>query len=477
MDEILLNYNFNPLDIADEDFSSLFESRRRDSCFAFVYKKQSFFYAVRDHIGTVPLYFRFVENNVKFSTTLAPLIDKNCQLDLEGLRYLIAFGSSRIKPLFKEIRIIPPGSVVKIDCQSQKAEVIYRYKFKVKKLSCKSFFECVNKLDELLLRAVKRTCKFDKVGLYLSGGIDSALTGIYLKKLGKKVNAYTSARWGKISSGLPFSKMSAEKIGVENHHIDFLETDKYEDAVSYIPDLYGSPHSSTTGIGVASLWRNSQIGKENQIYGSEGCDILAGSVPAQYISYFLDFLPVFVKKRLHKNIKYKSLLQNHLSFRSNGLIKECQDLKDYFDFRLPKTAKISLTEIYITQTPQGGEAIAGPAIRNNIIYSNPFYDADVIEFMLSIPLRFRLAFSMKKKTKIYFDKIIVRKLAKRYLSKDLIFRKKGFHIYLNRDDRTKKILAGVPKEILGIPLIDEELKFRARIFLDWCKSVGIEVIY
>lgn len=107
--KILLNYNFNPLDIADNDFKSLFEKRRRDSCFAFVYQKDGKIYAIRDHIGTAPLYFRKINDEIKFSVNLNSLIiNRSCILDPEGVRYFIAFGTPKLKSLLNEVKIVPP---------------------------------------------------------------------------------------------------------------------------------------------------------------------------------------------------------------------------------------------------------------------------------------------------------------------------------------------------------------------------------
>lgn len=476
--KILLNYNFNPSDIIDEDFESLFKIKRRDSCFAFVYQKNNTIYAIRDHLGTVPLYFRFINNEIKFSTTLTLLVDSNCHLDLESLRYFITFGTPKLKPLLKEIKIVPPGSVIKIDPKSHKTQIIYRYRIEVPIEPLKySFTKYIDKLDELLLKAVKRTCQFNEVGLYLSGGIDSALTGIYLKKLGVKVNAYTVAFWGRSSSEIPFAKINAAKIGVDNHYIDFLETEKYKKAVSFTPNLYGFPHGTTAGIGIASLWMNCPIRNEKQIYAAQGCDTANCSTVQQYISYFLNFLPKFIGQKLHKSFKYKDLLQNYISFSTWSLVNNYKELKEYIDPRPSAITLLSLAGMYLVHTPSDGEVLSGPVINHNIIFSDPFYDMDMIEFFLKIPFKFRVALSRQTKTKIYFDKIIVRKLAERYLPKDLIRHKIGSAVSLTRDEKTKSIISNIPTQIYGIPLSNDELKFRAKILFDWCKSTGVTLNY
>lgn len=68
---VLLNYNFEPRDIRDLNFKALYEKRRRDSCFAFVFEDDEAFYAIRDHLGTVPLFFSFRDDRLTFSTVLS----------------------------------------------------------------------------------------------------------------------------------------------------------------------------------------------------------------------------------------------------------------------------------------------------------------------------------------------------------------------------------------------------------------------
>jgi len=474
--KVLLNYNFNSSDVADQDFDLLFKKRRRDSCFAFVYQKGDFIYAIRDHIGTVPLYFRFFKNQAKFSVHLTSLIDSACELNLEGVRYFIAIGTPKLEPLFKEIRIVPPGSVMKINTKTKDVQIIYRYKIKASELTLSSIKKYVDKLDELFLQAVKRTQKSDKAGIYLSGGIDSALTGIYLKKMGTKVNAYTSAPWGKKSSEIPFAKMSAKILEVENHYIDYLETDKYNQALSYIPELYKDPHGTTTAIGVASLWKHSPLKQEEQVYSAQGADTITCSVGQQYMSLFLNLLPRFIRKRIHRDTHHKTLLENYISLCTNGLISGWKELKKYLNPNFSSVDLLSLTGEYLTHVPADGEATAGPVINNNSIFSDLFYDIDVIQFFLSIPLCQRLAYSNKTKTKIYIDKLIIRKLAERYLPKDLIWRKKGWTVSLDRDKEARSVIANMPEQIFDIPLKNDELKFRAKILLDWGALVGIPII-
>ncbi len=474
---MILNYNFNLEDVKDMDFKAIYEVRRRDSCFAYVFEKESYIFALRDHLGIVPLFFRFYENgDIKFSTQLTPLMDSTLNISVEGFKYFLAFGTSRIISPFEGIYIVPPGTVIKIDRKSKIINSIYTYKLKKSNVGSKFTMEdYVAELDALLMRAIDRTCKYDKVGLYLSGGIDSAITGMYLKRLGVKVNAYTSAPWGKQSSEIHFTKKNAETIGVENHYMDILEVQSMKDAMHSIIDIYGMPHGTTTGIGVSSLWKTTPISEEKQIYGAQGSDTINLAVPAQYRIFVCSYLPKFIQHTLHRNLKYADVLENYLSFCSNAIIKDCSLLRQFLPTNSNRIFTLTLGGIYVVHIPSDGEVLSGPVFRVGALYANPFYDVDLVEFVLGIPLKYRIAFSRHEKTKIYLDKIVLRRLAQKYLCKEVINRKKGFVVPFYKSNDVMELLNSIPAKVWDIPIETNEQKFSCYLFSQYCLMNGIFV--
>lgn len=190
--------------------------------------------------------------------------------------------------------------------------------------------------------------------------------------------------------------------------------------------------------------------------------------------FFLRFLPKILRRKLNKNFG-GTFLEDYLSFATNSFVKNYRGLRYYIDSSFSVRDLLILAGLYLVHSPSDGEVLSGPAIQRNIIFSNPFYDIDLIKFFLNIPLRYCFAFSKDSRIKISLDKIIVRKLAERYFPKDLVWRKKGFTISFNRDRRTKFILDNFPRSIYGISLKDDEFRFRSKILFDWCKANGIKI--
>lgn len=158
-------------------------------------------------------------------------------------------------------------------------------------------------------RAVERVLVHDTVGLYLSGGIDSALIGHYLRELGVEVNAYTSAPWGKISSEIPYAQANAATIEAKAHFLVELDSSEYETLFSQLLQIYGGPHGTTTALGVTSIWMHTPIADEKQLFFGQNSDTVTCSVPAQYLTFFSNCLPAWLRRRIHPALMYEELIE------------------------------------------------------------------------------------------------------------------------------------------------------------------------
>lgn len=466
---ILFRHNFAEEQVSDLNFEALYEKRRRDSCFAFAFENDNKIFALRDHFGTVPLYYSFEGNKIRFSSSFSDLLTNKSRLDTLGYKAYISFGTGRIIPLFDNISIVPPGSVIRIDPQSKRVETVYSYSLKKiefgNRLNTRDY---IRLLDQLLLQAAKRTVSHDTVGLYLSGGIDSALTGIYLKRSGVQVNAYTCARWGKKSSELKYSRLNSENIGVRQHHMDILNSKKVKESLTKIMNVYRDPHGISASIGVASLWLNTPISRERQIYGAQGADTITCTVPIQSACYISSFLHPRLRQLIKWNVG-KSLIDLYVKYRSRGLLSMGdipETLLNKINSLHDKIGMLTIAGALVCHTPGDGECLSAPAINSNVLYSNLYYDVDLAEFLISMPIMHRVDFRHISLTNI-FDKIILRKLSKKYLSPDVIYLKKGFniplHIY-NIDMQLEEF-----RSPISIPP-DVEAKFAAYNFSNYFKD-------
>ncbi len=473
--QILYSYNFNAEEVLDENFAALFNQRRRDSTFAFAYKKQDDVYALRDHLGIAPLYYRFDQNSVRFSPNLTDLIETGDEFNEEGVLAYLKFGTPRLIPLIKGIEIVPPGSVLKLNPISQEKQVVFSYQFRPRHIPLlASLHQLVDELDPIFNQAIERLVEHDTVGLYLSGGIDSALIGIYLRKMGVNVNAYTSGAWGHSSSEIPFAKTNAQIAQVNRHTVDYLETDAYQQLMEDVPRLFGLPHGTSTALGVASLWKNTDISKEKQLFLGQNSDTMLCGVSAQYISYFLRFLPPMMRRKVHPRFRFSSLTANYLSFARGITDDPAQFHLPLMSNKVSAIQKLILYGMFIVHTPSDSEVLTQPAINRNIKTSNPYYDLDLIEFVMGLPLRHRIAIMRSSKLGVSLDKRILKRLASRYLPASTVNRKKGFTVSFERDERTQRLTQTWPDKIMGSSVERVEERFAAQILMNWQTSTGLQ---
>jgi asparagine synthetase B (glutamine-hydrolysing) len=469
------SYNFNETDIQDENFAALFNQRRRDSTYAFAYEKDGDIYALRDPMGIVPLFYRFTQNSVRFASNLTDLIKAGDEFDTVGLSTYLKFGTVRLVPLIKGIEIVPPGVALKLDPISQTRQVVYSYEFRPRQISrWTGMSQLVGELENLFIQAIKRLVRHDEVGLYLSGGIDSALIGIYLHKLGVKVNAYTSAPWGPTSSEIPFAETNAQIAQVAHHTIDILETDAYQPLAEELPRLFGVPHGSSTALGVASLWKNTDIASEKQVFLGQNSDTMFCCVPAQNICFFMQFLPRIVRRKLHPRLRYSSLAANYLSFTRGFTGDPAQFHCPAITSPVSAIQELIFNGMFVVHTPVDGEVLTQPAINHNIATANPFCDLDIVEFAMGIPLQQRITITRSSKIGLALEKRILRQLALRYLPKEVVSRKKGFTVSFERDKQAQQLAQKLPDEIRGNVLKRLEERFAAQILINWQDLVGID---
>ncbi len=469
---ILLNYNFNPDDIADGEFAKLFELRRRDATFAFAYEDNGRLYALRDHLGIVPLFYRWQNGQLRFAVSLAELVSEQDKLNMPGVRAFIAFGTTKLAALISEIGIVPPGAVVEFDRATQTMQVCYQYEMKPRYLpSGARMAAYVQRADELFRQAIKRLIKHETVGMFLSGGIDSALIGIYLKQLGVRINAYTLAPWGKSSSEIAYAEINAHTIGAAQHTIDVLETEDYRDALEALPEIYGMPHGTTTGIGVASIWRKTAIAQEQQLFFGQNSDTMTCSVPAQYLTWFLSFMPAGIRRKINAHQGHRHIVANYLALYTGGLFENDDGLCSCNQApQMSNIQQLTHAGMYIAHTPSDGEVLSQPAIHADMIISNPYYDMDLVEFCLGLPVRCRLALARKGTYPVQLQKKVFKKLAASYLPRHLVERKKGFTVSFDRDATTREIVSRLPSKQFALELKRTEHRLAAGILQQWCES-------
>lgn len=457
-----IKQNFDSHDIEDLDFESLYQYRRRDANFCTVFTDSKHTYALRDHLGVMPLYYRWIENQWQFALNPIELILPKDQLDPEGIKHFLGLYTLKLAPIVRDIKIVRPGQVLRFTKTKRPPKQIYQYQIKAPQSPrLVSMDYLVNRLEKLMLKALQRTTKEQQVGLLLSGGIDSGIIGIYLNKLGIKVDAYTSAPHSKRNYETQLAKQSAKIAQVQNHVIDQIDYGKIVPLFKQMTKLYRQPYGNQSAIGITSLIQNTNITQQKQIVIGQNCDNMTTAMSMQNWSLLLSVLPKPIKNLT--KFKGKDWISDYFSIKSHRLIDDNQMFRElYSDTNFNRIQLSSLASQVVTNTQGASEGFTQPFLNKNILVTNPYWDMDLVEWYLTVPLYHRLTWKSSELTKLVVDKTVVKQLAKKYLPEEQTNRKKAFNVPKNQFDPVYKWLKIESANWAGIQPENGE-KFRAAV--------------
>jgi asparagine synthase (glutamine-hydrolysing) len=181
--------------------------------------------AARDRFGIKPLYVaRTMAGGWAFSSEIKGLFGTRLvkrEIDLYA-------PSKAGATLFRGVEHVPPAAAVTLDVVNSTQRVISYWRPNFPRASkydtSKSFEEYKEEIDQLLTEAIRLRLRADvPVGLYLSGGLDSALVAAKVKTLARWTpHAFTLAF---VDEGEPYNeaeiaKLIARHVGVEHHVLE-----------------------------------------------------------------------------------------------------------------------------------------------------------------------------------------------------------------------------------------------------------------
>ncbi len=142
----------------------------------------------RDILGQKPLYYFLESKRIVFSSEIKPLLELKGKRNLSrnGIFSYLLYGSVvGENSIFEGIKKFPPSSYLKMDMNFSGNLEFKNYLLGIN-------FKRDEGLKELVERSVKRRLISDvRLGVMLSGGVDSSLVTAYLSKYKKDIDTYT----------------------------------------------------------------------------------------------------------------------------------------------------------------------------------------------------------------------------------------------------------------------------------------------
>ena len=409
----------------------------------------------RDHLGKKPLYYFFSKEgkDLFFASEFKSL--SHCFVNVFGhqndvnqvaIAWYFAFKSMPDEwTINKKICKLSPGNILEFDLKSKKHGVSQFYTLAKKDNSGASLFSLNEQFEKLLLDSVRIRMRSDvEIGTYLSGGVDSSLvTAMASSFTAKPLRTYSLVYNEDINNKKAdqyYSKLIASKFGTKHTEV-LLTADSFIEELPKIVKHYGQPNCA-----VFSNWfLSKEISKGVKVaLSGDGADEIFGSYFLHRIaaakdsvlenknqdylrhlnSYEKDFyhhstddffkmidsFAVFnsnEREQLFFNRQFNLLVNNRLKDRISSLTS-----KSFLDKILEFDCKNLLVDQILNYTDLLSMA-------HSLEVRTPFLDFRLVEYVFSIPSKYKIRDGITK--------YLLKKVAEKYLPKELIYRpKEGF---------------------------------------------------
>ena len=384
-------------------------------------------FCVRDRLGIKPFYYIHTPDSFTFASNTKALLDKNedLSIDNESLHYQFTLHSVVPAPntIISVIQKLEPGFFIKIDSKGTITKHKY-YSFNHIKINRMiSEQEILNETERLLLKAIEKrlyTADVD-VGVLLSGGLDSSLIVAMAAKLNlSDINTF--------SIGFPtigseegdefyYSDLVAKKFKT-NHHKYNITLDKLFESLDEVIRVMPEPMFSQDSAAFYLLAKEVSA-KQKVVLSGQGADELFGGYfwykkmlnakgreSARFAQYYFDRNHDEYKKIITKNYANKNYSLDLL----NALFSKQRDDIDFID----KVLRIDLSTLIIDDPVKRVDSMT---MSWGLETRVPYLDIELVEFLSSITSESKLE---------YNGKYYLKKIAEKYLDKELIHREKFY---------------------------------------------------
>lgn len=228
-------------------------------------------FAARDRLGIKPFYYRPSNGGLAFSSEAAPLLETESEkIDPSAICDYLTYGYVPTpKTAWRGIHKLPAGHSL----TWRDGEIaIDRYWQPRLEQSITDLDRAAGELDDLLSGIVPEHMLSDvPVGIFLSGGLDSATITSYLDG----VSTFTLGQPEAHRDEAPAARRVAEHLGTE-HHEDIARIPDLAEAVDTTVRVYDEPFGDSAGLSVWLLSRFMRRHVTVALSGEGGDEIFCG---------------------------------------------------------------------------------------------------------------------------------------------------------------------------------------------------------
>lgn len=420
----------------------------------------------RDRMGEKPLYYFYDQNFFSFASELKGLLENpkiKREIDLESLGLYLSFGHvPSPKSIFKNIFKLEPAKML-IFKEGQIGLKSYWHPDFSQKYSGISLREAEKELENKIASRVGRAMLADvPVGVFLSGGLDSSVVAYFAKKANPDLKTFSIGFKEKSFDESSFARKAADLLGT-NHREKIIDAGEMMKIVPKIAEITDEPLADPSIIPTFILSEFARKEVKVVLGGDGGDEALLGyqtfvaeklwrgfrffspifkiilkiagvlvSASGKYMSFDFKLQRFFSATEKDPALRHQQWLANirkntlssilsQESGRSSG--STAKVIEDYFFGKNYSSDWDKISEFYLKfyLGDQVLTKVDRASMANSLEVRAPLLNHDFVEYVLNLPIDFRLR-GLK-------TKYILRRIASRYFPKSITKRKKqGFAV-------------------------------------------------
>ncbi len=388
--------------------------------FAIFDKKKNELFLSRDRIGEKPLFYFKRKKEFYFGSQtsyIRKLASDYKKLNDKKIITFLKYGYKSLginnETFFKNINILKPGQNLIIDKNlNLKFKNYWSPKININKSLNES--KSIKIIRDNFKSNIKQICKLDlKVGLSLSGGVDSSyLLGFFKKKIGNNIKTYSIVDSDKryneenlINANIKKHKVPNTKIRL-NNNLNYLN--KLKELIKY----HDKPISTINYFIQSIIYEKMKKDKIKVSINGNGADELFAGYYHHYIIYYnmlrdkrdkKDFFKEWKKNVLPllRNPKLKEI--NNLNYKNFINFYQKKDLKKKFYIKLKdkfftkdKLKNKLLNELKMYTVPTALLEDDLNAMYHSVENRSPFLNHKLVEKSFSIPSKYLMKNAINK---------------------------------------------------------------------------------
>jgi asparagine synthase (glutamine-hydrolysing) len=409
-------------------------------------QKEELFIA-RDRVGIKPLYFYQNEKEFIFSSQIKGLLSsRKIKLELNSselanyLQFQTVYAPNTI---LKNIFLLEAGTTLLINKSGVCKERFWVLEKDINQTNSDNYDETKSKINSLLTNAVENRMVSDvPFGAFLSGGIDSSLMVALMSKVSTSpINTFNISFAEKEFSEAKYAEVVARKHKTNHTEINLTPQDLLNDIETAL-DFMDSP--SADGINTFVVSKHTRKhGVKMAISGLGGDELFAGYPQFKQIDFLtkiknIDKVPKVLRKSLAK-ILSSNTTRADIQKVSNWLRLDSWDFKSLYPTFRQQIGNTDLKNIINTNIENKTDYYSRSTVFNNMTINEintylqhvllrdsdqmsmasalevrvPFMDHELIDYVLTVPDKFKYPSIQKKLLVDSFPDILTTDIANR----------------------------------------------------------------